>query len=49
VLWTPDEIDAALEALALSVERCEHVLRSVDTPDGPQQALDVLARARRPG
>ena len=49
VLWTPDEIDAALEALALSVERCEHVLRSVDTPDGLQQEVDVLARARRPG
>jgi SAM-dependent methyltransferase len=49
VLWTPDEIDSALEALALSVERCEHVLRSVDTPDGLQQEVDVLARARRPG
>ena len=48
VLWTPDEIDGALRALGLSVQRCEHVPRSVDTPDGPREAIDVLVRARRP-
>lgn len=45
VLWTPEEIDDALRALGLSVHRCEHVPRSVDTPDGPREAVDVLARA----
>jgi SAM-dependent methyltransferase len=48
VLWTPGEIDGALRALGLSVQRCEHVQRSVDTPDGPREAVDVLARAYRP-
>jgi SAM-dependent methyltransferase len=48
VLWRPSEIDTALEALGLSVERCEHVQRAVDTPEGLRQAIDVLARARRP-
>ena len=48
VLWTPDGIAGALRALGLSVERCEHVQRSVDTPDGPREAVDLLARAYRP-
>jgi SAM-dependent methyltransferase len=48
VLWTPDEIDAALRSSGSSVERCEHVQRSVDTPDGPREAIDVLVRAYRP-
>lgn len=48
VLWTPDELDAALRALGLSVERCEHVKRPVDAADGPREAIDVLARAHRP-
>ena len=48
VLWTPDGIDAALRDLGLTVERCEHVRRSVDTPDGPREAFDVLALACRP-
>ena len=47
-LWTPDEIDAALRALGLSVERCEHVRRPVDTEDGPREAIDLLVRAYRP-
>jgi len=49
VLWTPDGIGGALRALGLSVERCEHVQRVVDTPDGPREAVDVLARAARRG
>jgi hypothetical protein len=48
VLWTPDGIDGALRAPGLSVERCEHVQRFIDTPEGPREAFDVLARARRP-
>jgi hypothetical protein len=48
VLWTPDGIDGALRDLGLRVQRCEHVQRSVDTPDGPREAIDVLVRARRP-
>ena len=48
VLWTPDEIDAALRSSGASVKRCEHVQRSVDTPDGPREAIDVLVRAYRP-
>jgi len=48
VLWTLDEIDGTLRALDLSVERCEYVQRSVDTPDGPREAVDLLARAGRP-
>ena len=48
VLWAPEEIQAALEALDLRVERCEHVHRSIDTPDGLRRAVDVLARSRRP-
>jgi SAM-dependent methyltransferase len=49
VLWTPDEIDGALRALGLSVQRCEHVQRSVDPADGSREAVDVLARACCPG
>ena len=47
VLWTADEVSAALGAADLCIE-CEHVWRSVDTPEGPRQAVDLLARARRP-
>lgn len=48
VLWAPEEIDDALRTPGLSVQRCEHVQRSVQTPDGPREAIDVLARAHRP-
>jgi SAM-dependent methyltransferase len=48
VLWDPDEVVAELEALGLALERCEHLLRPVETPEGPRQAIDVLARAHRP-
>ncbi len=49
VLWTPEEIRDALEALGLDVERCEEVERPVETPEGPRQAIDVLVRALRNG
>jgi SAM-dependent methyltransferase len=48
VLWVPEQIECMLEALGLDVERCAHVLRPVDTPEGPREAIDVLARAHRP-
>jgi SAM-dependent methyltransferase len=48
VLWTREEIDDALQSLGLSVQRCEHVQRSVQTPEGPGEAIDVLVRAYRP-
>ena len=47
VLWTPDEIESAFRAAGLSIQRCEHVHRSVDTLDGTREAIDVLARACR--
>jgi len=31
----------------LRVDRSEHVLRPVDTPDGPRDAIDLVAVARR--
>lgn len=46
VLWTPEEIREMFDELGLHVERCEHVHRPVDTPEGPRVAIDVLARAR---
>ncbi|MBW2390673.1 MAG: class I SAM-dependent methyltransferase [Deltaproteobacteria bacterium] len=48
VLWAPEEIDDALRTCGLNVERCEHVQRSVETPEGPREAFDVLVRAYRP-
>lgn len=47
VLWDPRKIRADLEQLGLSVERCEEVLRPVETPDGVKHAIDTFARARR--
>jgi SAM-dependent methyltransferase len=48
VLWKPSQIEDALRASAMEVTRCEHVRRPVETPDGPREAIDVLARAHRP-
>jgi SAM-dependent methyltransferase len=48
VRWDPDEIAVALRALGLQVDRCEHVVRPVEQEGGVCDALDVLARARRP-
>lgn len=47
VLWDPPALERALGALGLVVDRCEEVLRPVETPDGPREAIDVLVRARR--
>jgi len=50
VLPTPDLVVADLEASGvaeLSVQRAERITRTVDTPDGPRDALDCLVVARR--
>jgi 2-polyprenyl-3-methyl-5-hydroxy-6-metoxy-1,4-benzoquinol methylase len=47
VLWEPDEIRAELSSLGLTVERAEHVLRPVETPEGTRNAIDTLVRAER--
>jgi len=47
VLWDPGVLEDALNRLGLLVDRCEEVLRPVDTPDGPREAIDVLVRARQ--
>jgi SAM-dependent methyltransferase len=48
VLWDADEISDELRAAGLRVERCEEVVRTVAAETGAQQAIDVLAVARRP-
>ena len=47
VLWDPDEISDELRAAGLRVERCEEVVRTLAAETGAQQAIDVLADARR--
>jgi SAM-dependent methyltransferase len=49
VLWTPEALEEALQALGLAIARCEHVRRPVETgtPEGAREAIDVLVRARR--
>ena len=46
VLWDPETLRVEAEARGLRVERCEEVLRPVETEDGEAQAIDVLLRAR---
>lgn len=46
VLPTPEQ--AAGWFAGLTVERAEHVLRPVTTPDGTRDAIDVVVVARRP-
>jgi SAM-dependent methyltransferase len=48
VLWEPEEISEWLPTLGLRASRCEEVHRSVETPDGPRDAIDLLVRAERP-
>jgi SAM-dependent methyltransferase len=48
VLWDPEEISDELRAIGLRVERCEEVVRPLAVETGAQQAIDVLADARRP-
>lgn len=47
VLWDPDEIAEDLRGVGLRVERCEEVVRKVESESGVQEAIDVLADARR--
>lgn len=47
VLWDPEEIADDLRAVGLRVERCEEVVRKVESEPGAQEAIDVLADARR--
>ena len=48
VLWDPEEVAAELVELGLRVERCQHVRRPVETPDGERVAVDTEVRARYP-
>ena len=48
VLWDPWELAAELSELGLLVERCQHVRRPVETPDGERVAIDTEVRAHRP-
>ena len=51
LLAQPEEVAAALTATGpdtgLEVERAEEVVRTVDTDDGPREAIDLLVRAHR--
>jgi SAM-dependent methyltransferase len=47
VLYEPGDVVARLDGL--NVERADHVVREVDTPDGPRVAIDVLVLAHQPG
>jgi SAM-dependent methyltransferase len=47
VLWDPEDLAAELRGVGLHVERCEEVMRPVEGE--AREAIDVLARARRPG
>ena len=48
VLPSVAETLAALEGSGLAVVRAEQVLRRVETPDGPRDAIDHVVRAMRP-
>ena len=47
VLFTPDDVVAALEGLA--IEQAERVRRPVALAEGEATAIDAFVRARRPG
>ena len=49
VLFTPEDVVAALGDLDLVVERAEKVQRSVALDDGEAVAIDAFVRARREG
>jgi SAM-dependent methyltransferase len=42
-----DEVATVLSAAGLEVEHAGEVIRTVETDDGPRDAIDVLVRARR--
>jgi SAM-dependent methyltransferase len=47
VLWDPDEIAEDVRSVGLRVGRCEEVVRKVESECDVQEAVDVLADARR--
>lgn len=47
LLDEPDEVAAALLEAGLEVERAGEVTRTVETEDGPREAIDLLVRAHR--
>ena len=47
LLPDPDEVAATVAAAGLEVEHAGEVIRTVETEDGPRDAIDVLVRARR--
>ena len=47
LLAQPEEVAAVLADAGLEVQRAEEVIRTVDTDDGPRNAIDLLVRARR--
>lgn len=49
MLPTVADTRAALDGSGLEVVRAEQVLRRVETPDGPRDAVDHVVRAVRPG
>jgi SAM-dependent methyltransferase len=48
VLRDVDEVLVDLEVTGLSTRKAEEVTRTVDTDDGPREAIDLLVRAERP-
>jgi SAM-dependent methyltransferase len=48
LLYTEQDLAADVADTGLVVERAERVLRAVDTPAGPRQAIDAILVARRP-
>ncbi|RIK05059.1 MAG: class I SAM-dependent methyltransferase [Acidobacteria bacterium] len=43
----PTEAELASEVRGLEITKADRVLREVDTPEGPKQAIDALVRAER--
>jgi SAM-dependent methyltransferase len=48
VLYSAADVSGDLAGSGLVVERAERVVRRVDTPEGPREALDALLVAERP-
>jgi|ERR1039458_1533544 2-polyprenyl-3-methyl-5-hydroxy-6-metoxy-1,4-benzoquinol methylase len=48
VLFSPDDVLHDVGGLGLEIVRAERVLRPVDTPQGPRNAIDALVRLARP-
>ena len=48
VLYSPGEVVDLVATAGLTIEKADHVERTVTTPDGDRVAVDVLVRAVRP-